>query len=137
MTDQPTTGVTPTGIDHLVLTVEDIAATCAFYETLGAEVVTFGDDRRAVQFGDRKVNLHPVDHRVADHVAETPTPRSGDFCVVVQTPIDAVVDHLDEHGIEIVAGPVERTGAVGTLMSVYVRDPDGNLVEVGTYGDEA
>lgn len=137
MTDQPATGVAPTGIDHLVLTVEDIERTCAFYETLGGEVVTFGDDRTAVQFGDRKINLHPVDHRVADHVAATPAPGSGDFCIVVETPIDAVVDHLDEHSIDVVAGPVERAGAVGTLTSVYVRDPDGNLVELGTYGDEA
>ena len=139
MTDQPTTGdagVTPTGIDHFVLTVEDVAATCAFYETLGAEVVTFGDDRKAVQFGDQKINLHPVDYRVADHVAEAPTPGSGDFCIVTETPIEAVIDHLDAHGIDVVTGPVERAGAVGTLTSVYVRDPDGNLVEVGTYGEE-
>jgi len=137
MTDKPTTGVTPTGIDHLVLTVEDVAATGAFYETLGGEVVTFGDDRTAVQFGERKINLHPVDHRVADHVAETPTPGSGDFCILTETSIETVVDHLGENGIDVVAGPVERTGAVGTLTSVYVRDPDGNLVEIGTYGGEA
>jgi catechol 2,3-dioxygenase-like lactoylglutathione lyase family enzyme len=139
MTDQPTTGdagVTPTGIDHVVLTVEDVAATCAFYETLGAEVVTFGDDRKAVQFGDQKINLHPVDGRVADHVAAAPTPGSGDLCIVTETPIEAVIDHLDAHGIDVVTGPVERAGAVGTLTSVYVRDPDGNLVEVGTYGEE-
>jgi catechol 2,3-dioxygenase-like lactoylglutathione lyase family enzyme len=137
MTDQSTTGVTPTGIDHLVLTVEDIERTCAFYETLGGEIVTFGDDRTAVEFGDRKINLHPVDHRVAEHVAATPTPGSGDFCIVVETPIDAVVDHLGANDIDVVTGPVERAGAVGTLTSVYVRDPDGNLVELGTYGDEA
>jgi catechol 2,3-dioxygenase-like lactoylglutathione lyase family enzyme len=135
MTDQSTTGVTPTGIDHLVLTVEDIERTCAFYETLGGEIVTFGDDRTAVEFGDRKINLHPVDHRVADHVAATPTPGSGDFCIVVETPIDAVVDHLGANDIDVVTGPVERAGAVGTLTSVYVRDPDGNLVELGTYGE--
>ena len=133
MTDQPRTdgpAVTPTGIDHLVLTVEDIDRTCAFYETLGAETVTFGDERKALQFGDQKINLHPVDHRVADYVAAAPTPGSGDFCIVTETPIEAVLDHLDEEGIDVVTGPVERTGAVGTLTSVYVRDPDGNLVEV-------
>lgn len=134
MTDQPTTGVTPTGIDHLVLTVEDVEATCAFYETLGGEVVTFGDDRTAVQFGDQKINLHPVDRRVAEHVAAAPTPGGGDFCILTETPVDDVIDHLDAHGIDIVVGPVERAGAVGTLTSVYVRDPDGNLVELGTYG---
>ena len=131
MTDAPT----PTGIDHLVLTVEDVEATCAFYETLGAETVTFGNDRRALQFGDRKINLHPADHRVAEYVAAAPTPGSGDFCLVVETPIEAVIDHLDEVGIDIVTGPVERVGADGTLTSVYVRDPDGNLVELGTYGE--
>lgn len=140
MTDQPTTGdgaVALTGIDHLVLTVEDIERTCAFYETLGAEVVTFGDDRKAVQFGEQKINLHPADHRVADHVAETPTPGSDDCCLVTETPIETVVDHLDAAGIDIVTGPVERAGAAGTLTSVYVRDPDGNLVEVGAYDDAA
>ena len=130
MSDQPT----PTGIDHFVLTVEDVERTCAFYETLGAEVVTFGDDRTAVQFGDQKINLHPVDHEVAAYVATAPTRGSGDFCIVTETPIEAVLDHLDEEGIDVVTGPVERAGAVGTLTSVYVRDPDGNLVELGTYG---
>ncbi|AXG06196.1 VOC family protein [Haloplanus rubicundus] len=130
MTDKPT----PTGIDHFVLTVENVERTCEFYETLGAEVVTFGDDRTAVQFGDQKINLHPADHRVAAYVAATPTPGSGDFCIVTETPIEAVLDHLDEEGIDVVTGPVERAGAVGTLTSVYVRDPDGNLVELGTYG---
>ncbi|AXG09575.1 VOC family protein [Haloplanus rubicundus] len=131
MTDKPT----PTGIDHFVLTVENVERTCEFYETLGAEVVTFGDDRTAVQFGDQKINLHPADHRVAAYVAETPAPGSGDFCIVTETPIEAVLDHLDEEGIDVVTGPVERAGAVGTLTSVYVRDPDGNLVELGTYGE--
>jgi len=74
---------------------------------------------------------------VADYVATAPTPGSGDFCLVVETPIEDVIDRLDEAGIDIVTGPVERAGAVGTLTSVYVRDPDGNLVELGTYGDEA
>jgi catechol 2,3-dioxygenase-like lactoylglutathione lyase family enzyme len=132
MTDQPT----PTGIDHFVLTVADVEATCTFYEKLGGEAVTFGDDRKAVRFGDRKLNLHPADHRVAEYVAAAPTPGSGDFCLVVETPIEAVIDHLDEVGIDIVTGPVERVGADGTLTSVYVRDPDGNLVELGAY-DEA
>jgi catechol 2,3-dioxygenase-like lactoylglutathione lyase family enzyme len=137
MTDQPTTdeAIRPTGIDHVVLTVEDMDRTCAFYETLDAEVVTFGDDRKAVRFGDQKINLHPVDHRVAEYVAGTPTPGSGDFCILTETPIEDVIDHLDAHGIDIVTGPVERAGTVGTLTSVYVRDPDDNLVEIGTYDE--
>jgi len=127
---------TPTGIDHLVLTVGDVERTGAFYERLGAEVVTFGDDRRAVQFGDQKINLHPVDESVADHVASAPQPGGDDFCLLTETPIEDVIEHLEEEGIDLVAGPVERTGAVGTLTSVYVRDPDGNLVEIGAYEGE-
>jgi catechol 2,3-dioxygenase-like lactoylglutathione lyase family enzyme len=97
--------------------------------------VTFGDGRSAVRFGDRKITLHPVDREVADHVAAAPTPGSDDFRIVVETPVEDVIDHLDEAGIDVVAGPVERTGAVGTLTSVYVRDPDGDLVELGTCGE--
>lgn len=123
-----------TGIDHLVLTVEDVDASCAFYEDLGAEVVTFGDDRKAVRFGDQKINLHPVDN---DHdtnlVAADPVPGGGDFCLVTETPIEEVERQLRSRGIEIITGPVERSGAVGTITSVYFRDPDDNLVEIGTY----
>ena len=120
------------GIDHLVFTVEDVEASCAFYEGLGAEVVTFGDDRKAVRFGDRKINLHHVDDGI-EPVAAEPTPGSGDVCLVTETPTEEVERELDARGVEIVAGPVERSGAVGTLTSVYVRDPDGNLVEIATY----
>jgi len=126
---------TLTGPDHLVLAVGDVAATCAFYETLGGDVVIFGDGPKAVEFGDRNINLHPVDRAVADHVAAAPTPGSDDVCILTETPIEEVKRHLDEVGVGIVAGPVERTGAAGTLASVYVRDPDGNLVGIGTYGD--
>lgn len=121
-----------TGIDHLVLTVDDLDASCAFYEALGAEVVTFGDDRTAIQFGEQKINLHPVENDV-DLVAAEPTPGGGDFCVLTETPIEAVERQLRENDVEIIGGPVARTGAVGQLQSVYVRDPDGNLVEIGTY----
>ena len=123
-----------TGIDHFVLTVEDVEASCAFYEDLGAEVVTFGDDRKAIRFGGQKINLHAVDNDV-DHVAADPTPGAGDFCIIADTPIEAVERELEERDVDIVAGPVERTGAVGPITSVYFRDPDENLVEVGTYDD--
>lgn len=127
-----------TGIDHVVLTVEDVDRTCAFYEALGAEVVTFDDgrtgQRRALRFGEQKINLHPVDTAV-EHVAATPTPGAGDFCLLTETPIAEVEARLRERDVEIVEGPVERTGAVGRLESVYVRDPDGNLVEIGRYED--
>ena len=123
-----------TGIDHFVLTVEDVDATCEFYEELGAEVVAFGDDRKALRFGGQKINLHPVDNDV-EHVAREPTPGGGDFCLVTETPIEAVERRLRERDIEIITGPVDRTGAVGPITSVYFRDPDGNLVEIGRYDD--
>jgi catechol 2,3-dioxygenase-like lactoylglutathione lyase family enzyme len=124
-----------TGIDHLVLTVSDIEATCAFYsEHLGAEVVTFGEDRTALRFGDQKVNLHPAGDEF-DPKAARPTPGAGDFCLTTDTPIGTVERELREAGLELVAGPVERTGAVGPITSVYVRDPDGNLVEIAEYAE--
>ncbi len=123
-----------TGIDHFVLTVEDVDATCEFYEQLGVEVVTFDDDRTALRFGEQKINLHPIDNDV-DIVAREPTPGGGDFCLVTETPIEDVERQLRELDIEIVMGPVERTGAVGPITSVYFRDPDGNLVEIGRYDD--
>lgn len=123
------------GIDHFVLTVEDVDASCAFYEALGAEVVTFGDDRTAIRFGEQKINLHPVDNDI-DFVAAEPTPGGGDFCLVTETAIEAVERQLRKRDIEIIAGPVKRTGATGPITSVYFRDPDANLVEIGTY-DEA
>ncbi|SDJ48548.1 VOC family protein [Natronorubrum texcoconense] len=123
-----------TGIDHFVLTVEDVEATCEFYENVGAEVVTFGDDRKALRFGEQKINLHPIDNDV-EPVAQEPTPGGGDFCLITETPIEDVERHLREQDIEIIMGPVDRTGAVGPITSVYFRDPDGNLVEIGRYDD--
>ncbi|WP_440764041.1 VOC family protein [Natronorubrum sp. DTA7] len=123
-----------TGIDHFVLTVEDVEATCEFYEDLGAEIVTFGDDRKALRFGEQKINLHPVDTDV-EPVAREPTSGGGDFCLVTETPIEDVERRLRERDVEIIAGPVDRTGAVGPITSVYFRDPDGNLVEIGRYDD--
>ena len=121
-----------TGIDHFVLTVEDVEASCAFYEDLGAEVVTFGDDRKAIRFGEQKINLHQVDNDI-ELVAEEPTPGSGDFCLLTETPIEEVERRLHERNIEVITGAVERSGAGGTINSVYFRDPDSNLVEIGTY----
>ncbi|WP_122090693.1 VOC family protein [Halalkalicoccus subterraneus] len=122
-----------TGIDHLVLTVEDIDATCAFYgDVLGATVVTFGsEDRTALRFGDQKINLHEVDAEFDPHARE-PIPGSGDFCLVFEAATNEIDDRLDEHGVEVVHGPVGKHGARGRLRSVYVRDPDGNLVELAT-----
>jgi catechol 2,3-dioxygenase-like lactoylglutathione lyase family enzyme len=118
------------GIDHIVLTVRSIDDTCAFYaDALGAEAVTFGDARRAIQIGRQKINLHESGHEF-EPKARRPTPGSGDVCFVTDEPLDDVIARLERVGIPIEEGPVARTGAVGPLRSVYARDPDGNLVEI-------
>jgi len=123
------------GIDHLVLTVRDLRATCDFYSrVLGMRVVTFGGDRKALQFGRQKINLH--EHgKEFEPKALAPTPGSGDLCFITQTPLPQVVGHLRSCGVQIIEGPVRRTGAVGPIESIYVRDPDGNLIEVSNYLD--
>jgi catechol 2,3-dioxygenase-like lactoylglutathione lyase family enzyme len=119
----------PQGIDHLVLTVADPERTCTFYErAVGAERVEF-EGRVALRIGEQKVNLHVAGDEYDPHAAE-PVPGSGDFCVLVSTPIEEVRAHLDEAGIEVIHGPTEKVGTHGPLRSVYVRDPDGNLVEL-------
>ena len=115
-------------LDHIVLTCADPEATVAFYERVGMQREEFGGGRLALRFGDQKLNLHQAGAEFQPH-ATTPLPGTGDLCLLVDGPIEAVVKHLGEVGIAIVEGPVDRTGAVGPLRSVYVRDPDGNLVE--------
>lgn len=118
------------GIDHLVLTVRDIQATCEFYSrVLGMEVVTFGNGRTALRFGTQKINLHEAGKEF-DPRAAHPTPGSGDLCLLTDQPLNQVIQHLRSCGIDIVEGPVRKAGAVGSLESVYVRDPDGNLIEI-------
>jgi catechol 2,3-dioxygenase-like lactoylglutathione lyase family enzyme len=117
-------------LDHLVLTVADVDATCAFYRrALGMEVVTFAGGRKALSFGRQKINLHPYGHEF-DPKADRPTPGSGDLCLLTAVPIDQVIAHLDAERVAIIEGPVRRTGATGPILSVYFRDPDGNLIEV-------
>jgi catechol 2,3-dioxygenase-like lactoylglutathione lyase family enzyme len=115
-------------LDHIVLTCADPEATVAFYERVGMQREEFGGGRLALRFGDQKLNLHQAGAEFQPH-ATTPLPGTGDLCLLVDGPIEAVVEHLGEVGIAIEEGPVDRTGAVGPLRSVYVRDPDGNLVE--------
>ena len=119
-------------LDHLVLTVRDVAASVAFYTALGMAHRTFGAGRTALTFGTSKINLHEAAHPVAPHAAH-PTPGSADLCLVVDTPLDEVVAHLTRLGVPIEEGPVDRTGATGPIRSVYVRDPDANLVELSVY----
>lgn len=122
-------------LDHLVLTVADIDATCAFYErVLGMQAVTFAEGRHALSFGRQKINLHLAGHEF-EPKAQRPTPGSGDLCFITATPIHEVVDTLRDIGVEIVHGPVHKTGALGSIESVYFRDPDGNLIEVSNYPD--
>ncbi|MBX4972894.1 VOC family protein [Rhizobium lentis] len=117
-------------LDHLVLTVADIAATCDFYaRILGMSVETFAEGRKALKFGVQKINLHQAGHEF-EPKAKHPIPGSGDLCFITETPLADVIAHLHASGVAIEEGPVERTGATGRLRSVYFRDPDGNLVEV-------
>lgn len=120
-------------LDHLVLTVRDVEASCAFYSrVLGMEIVTFGEARKALSFGSQKINLHPADAPFEPH-AFVPAPGSADFCFISEGPISNVIAHLEETGVTIIEGPIGRTGAMGPITSVYFRDPDGNLIEVSTY----
>jgi len=119
-------------LDHLVLTVRDIALTMDFYtKALGMQAVTFGD-RKALKFGQQKINLHQRGHEF-DPKAAHPTPGSGDLCFIAKEPLEEVLRHLAYLSIQIEEGPVERTGAVGKLLSVYLRDPDNNLIEISNY----
>ncbi len=120
-------------IDHFVLTVASIEATCAFYKkTLGMKIEVFGEGRKALTFGRQKINLHEVDKEF-EPKANRPTAGSGDFCLIAEGEIKNVISHLKACNIEIEDGPVTRTGAQGAITSVYFRDPDRNLVEVSTY----
>ena len=120
-------------LDHLVLTVADIDRTCAFYtRVLGMEVVHFGEGRTALRFGRQKMNLHPAD-KIPSLVANKPTPGSADLCFITSVPLAEVTAHLEACGVRVVAGPGPRAGAIGTIQSVYIRDPDLNLVEISNY----
>lgn len=117
-------------LDHLVLTVRDVEATCTFYQrVLGMQVVTFGAGRKALAFGAQKINLHQAG-REFEPKAERPTPGSGDLCFLTSVPLVQVQAHLAECGVTVSDGPVRRTGAQGPILSVYFRDPDMNLIEV-------
>jgi catechol 2,3-dioxygenase-like lactoylglutathione lyase family enzyme len=115
-------------IDHLVLTVRDIPSTCKFYtRVLGMEEIAFGGGRRALRFGGQKINLHQAGKEF-EPKASKPTPGSADLCFIIDVPVEQVIGHLGSHGVEIVKGPVHQEGVGGPIESVYVRDPDGNLI---------
>lgn len=122
------------GIDHIVLTVASIPATCEFYaRVLGMKVVTFGQGRKALSFGWQKINLHEAGKEFEPKAAR-PTPGAIDLCLIVEGTLEAAEAHLRAEGVTIEEGPVARTGAAGPIRSLYFRDPDGNLIEVSVYG---
>lgn len=121
-------------LDHLVLTVADLERTCAFYrDVLGMAVDTFAEDRVALHFGSQKINLHRVGHEF-EPKARFAVAGSADLCFLTTIPVETVATELAAHGVAVELGPVPRIGAAGPLLSVYLRDPDGNLVEIANTG---
>ncbi|MEW4370104.1 VOC family protein [Paenibacillus kandeliae] len=120
-------------LDHLVLTVRNLETTLQFYEhVLGMRVETFGEGRKALHYGEQKINLHEVGHEF-EPKANVPQPGSADLCFIIDRSLEEVMTHLHQLGIELEEGPVQRTGAMGNIASVYIRDPDGNLIELSEY----
>ena len=119
-----------TGLDHLVLTVRDLDATVRFYgEGLGMELREFAEGRKALHFGRQKINLHLAGREFEPKAAQ-PTPGSADLCFLTEHPLAEVSARLASLGYPVIEGPVARTGATWPIRSIYVRDPDGNLVEI-------
>ncbi len=122
-------------IDHLVLTVTDIDRTVAFYrKVLGMDKEVFAAGRVALRFGDQKINLHESGSAPEPRAAR-PLPGSADFCLLTDIPLEEAMTHVRRCGVQILLGPVRRTGAEGGLLSFYFRDPDGNLIEVSNKAD--
>lgn len=120
-------------IDHIVLTVQSIEESCTFYSDLfGMERRTFGNGRTALHFGNQKFNLHQVDKPVDLNVKHA-TPGSADLCLVTKSPLSEVISHFQAKGVQIIEGEGLRTGALGKIKSIYIYDPDENLVEIATY----
>ena len=122
-----------TNIDHIVLTVKDIYKTVDFYQSvLGMTTKTFADKRLALKFGNQKINLHKYGQEF-EPKAHIPTPGSQDLCFITETNLDDAMAHVKSKGVEVIEGPVARTGAKRAIISFYFRDPDGNLIEVANY----
>ncbi len=117
-------------LDHLVLTVADIGKSIDFYTAvLGMHVETFGEGRKALCFGAQKINLHQAGQEFEPKSAR-PTPGSGDLCFLLSIPLTTAQERLEAAGVEIEQGPITRTGATGPILSLYIRDPDANLIEL-------
>lgn len=122
-------------IDHLVLTVKDIDTTVQFYTSnMGMEIIEFGEGRVALSFGQQKINLHQLGNEF-EPKAQNVKAGSADLCFIIDTPVQEVIADLQTKGVKIIDGPVKRTGALGSINSVYFRDPDGNLIEVSNYAN--
>lgn len=122
--------ITISGIDHIVLTVRNIDNTLQFYQSvLGMDKEAFAEGRVALRFGQQKINLHEYGNEF-EPKAETPLPGSQDICLLTSTPLEQAMQHIKGCGVEILQGPVERSGATGRLLSFYFRDPDQNLIEI-------
>lgn len=120
-------------LDHLVITVSDVEATLGFYETvLGMRRETFEGGRVSLHFGRQKINVHPYPSDV-EIVAKDPRPGTADLCFITEAPLDDVVAHLKACDVPVEMGPMARTGALGPMTSVYLRDPDENLIEIARY----
>lgn len=123
------------GLDHLVLTVKNLEATTRFYtQVMGMDRETFGEGRVALVFGKQKINLHEQGKEFEPKAAH-PAPGSADLCFLTQTPLLEAMVFVQSHGVEILEGPVPRTGATGAIESFYFRDPDSNLIEVSNEVD--
>ncbi|WP_205601133.1 VOC family protein [Virgibacillus sp. Bac330] len=120
-------------MDHLVLTVESVEQSIQFYgDVLGMEIETFNQNRKAARFGLQKINFQEVDKEISPK-ASHPTPGSGDFCLITTNTPKEVLRQLKAKRVSIVLGPVQRSGALGSITSIYVRDPDQNLIEISSY----
>lgn len=118
------------GIDHIVMTVKSIEKTLEFYcNIIGMQEITFGKGRKALLCGQQKINLHEAGKEFEPKAAR-PTPGSIDLCILSETPLSTIQKELEKKGIVIIEGPVQRTGAKGKILSLYIRDPDENLIEI-------
>ncbi|WP_342502434.1 VOC family protein [Bacillus sp. FSL R5-0397] len=124
-------------LDHIVLTVQHMEETIRFYtNVLGMKEETFGEGRKALRFGLQKINLHEAGHEF-EPKANHPKPGSADLCFITDLDIDSLLLHLRKQVVPIEEGPVRRSGALGPIESIYIRDPDMNLIEISRYIEEA
>lgn len=120
-------------LDHLVLTTTDLDACLDFYQRiLKMSVITFGEQRFALQFGQQKINIHQYGKEF-EPKAHLPVPGSLDLCFISDIPLIEVQKHIEQQGVKIIEEPVQRTGATGKIISLYIRDPDLNLIEISQY----